>query len=241
MSTDKQIIKFETSKDITDFLDQPTLKIAEALTGVLSASLSDLKLSIGKVLQAGVKGRMLSQFGEELRDYAKKGAIKKDYLESAINQHSLCDLFAFVDEENPDEIRFNAMKSIFLASVAYDADSREEQLAYQLMRICRQLESAEIQILKAAYDVVQGRTVRELAGAVSLGEGHSATWRSIIAQQIGHNIPALVETYEPKLIQLVLITDYSRNGEITSSFNPTQTFRLNLLGMKLCQFMTKFK
>ena len=42
------------------------------------------------------------------------------------------------------------MKSIFIASVAYDAGLREEELAYQLMRICRQLESAELQILKAA-------------------------------------------------------------------------------------------
>ena len=72
MDEKKQIIKFETSKDITDFLDQPTLKIAEALTGILSSPLSNLKLSIGKVLQAGVKGRLLSQFGGNSKLFQKR-------------------------------------------------------------------------------------------------------------------------------------------------------------------------
>ena len=43
-------------KSVMQFLKQPTLEIAEALTGILASDLKDWKLSAGKIIQSIVKG-----------------------------------------------------------------------------------------------------------------------------------------------------------------------------------------
>ena len=95
------------------FLQEPTVKIAEALTGILASDFKDWKLSAGKIVQAVIKGSLLTQLGREIEKYQEEGKIKEDYLESDIDRASFKELLEFIDEEVPDEIRFKAIKSIF--------------------------------------------------------------------------------------------------------------------------------
>ncbi len=234
----KEKIKFDDVKGVTQFLQQSTAKIAEALTGVLSSDLKDWKLSAGKIVQSVIKGNLLTQLGRELTKYREEGKIKEDYLESDFNRASLKELLRFIDEEAPDEIRFKAMKSIFLSSLGQD----DEVLAYELLLICKKLSSMEIMILSVNYNVVKG-----VAKPTATGITHSATqikyWAQIIAEQIGHNLSEIVLQYEDHLIELKLISDRHypiERTRVTENFDATPFFRLTPLGYKLCEFITRY-
>lgn len=233
-----EMIKLNDIRGVMEFLKQPTIKIAEALTGILASDAKDWKLSAGKIIQAAIKGNLLTQLGREMERYREEGKIKEDYLESDIKRASFKELLKFIDEEVPDEIRFRAMKSIFFSSVGGD----EESLAYELMQICKQLSSGEILILKAAYDIVNSRLAPNMPGVQHItGDRHQ--WFSLIAQQIGHGLPSLVERHEAHLMELKLITKISiaYGTTDTSMIEPSQHFRLTPLGVRLCEFMTKYE
>jgi len=214
------------------FLQQPTVKIAEVLTGILASDVKDYKLSAGQIVQASIKGRLLTQLGKELQKYKNKGEIKEDYFENDKNRMSFYELLKFIDEDVPDEERFKAMKSIFLVSISKDAKEEDEELAYEIMQICKKLSSGDLIILKAIYDMVQENKHNN-------GQRGAKDWLDIIAQQIGHSIPLLVEMHEEKLMKLKLISERIYSDK--SAFEKTKYFRLTELGYKLCEFISKYK
>ena len=238
MKKDKGLIKIDSIKSIAEFLQQPTLKIAEALTGILSSDLRVIKLSAGRLVQASIKFKLFTQLGKELKEYIEKGKIKENYYATNKNQASLCELLKFIDEEIPDEERFKAMKSIFFTSVSRNVHEKDEELAYELMQICKKLTSGEILVLKAVYDIINDRFAPDMA-SFDLETESASTWLDIIASQIGHNMSSLIEMHEQKLIGLKLITDrvYSDRSGISN----TPHFRLTQLGYKLCEFITKYE
>jgi len=68
---------------------------------------------------------------------------------------------------------------------------------------------------------------------------HSAAeWLHLISEQIGHNIPSLVEVYEENLERLSLIT--ARPHSDRSGIGKSAYFRLTELGYKLCEFINKY-
>lgn len=234
-----KIMKLDDIKSVMQFLQQPTVKIAEALTGILASDFKDWKLSAGKIVQATIKGSLLTQLGSEIKKYREEGKIKEDYLESDLNRASLKELLKFIDEETPDEIRFKAMKSIFLSSLG----KGDEALAHELLQICKKLSSMEIMILSTNYNVVKGAAKPRTPGiewGANKGIGY---WAQVISEQIGHNLPEIILQYEDNLIELKLISDRDRpdTTRIASNFIPTSYFRLTPLGYKLCEFITKYE
>ena len=232
MSENKKLIEIDNEKSIMNFLQQPTVKIAEVLTGVLSSGMSDHKLSAGQLLQALIKGKLFTQLGRELQKYKNKGEIKEDYFKSDKNRMSFYELLKFIDEDVPDEERFRAMKSIFLKSISKDAKEEDEEMAYEIMQICKKLSSGELIVLRTAYNMVQKNEHNN-------GLGGAKDWLDIIAQQIGHSIPSLVEVHEEKLMKLKLVS--GRTYSDKSGFERTKYFRLTELGYKLCEFISKYK
>lgn len=227
------IIKLDDSSKLVDLIKNPA-KIAEALTGILASDKSDLILSAGKIIQATLKFKLLKQLGRELDGYVEEGKIKEDYFASSNNQASLSELLKFIDEEVPDEDRFNAMKAIFMKSVRVDAGAKEELLAYEYMLICKQLSSSEISILKANLEIVTGKWVATIPPD-SLGNANRDLWFANVARQIGHEIPSLVERHEEHLMSLKLIsgTAYSDRSAILK----TPYYRLTELGKRFCEYV----
>jgi len=238
MKKDKGLIKIDSIKSIAEFLQQPTLKIAEALTGILSSDLRVIKLSAGRLVQASIKFKLFTQLGKELKEYIEKGKIKENYYATNKNQASLCELLKFIDEEIPDEERFKAMKSIFFTLISRDTREKDEELAYELMQICKKLTSGEILVLKAVYDIINDRFAPNMP-SFDLETESASTWLDIIASQIGHNMSSLIEMHEQKLIGLKLITDRVHSDR--SGISNAPHFRLTQLGYKLCEFITKYK
>ena len=232
MSENKELINLDSEKSVMKFLQQPTVKIAEVLTGILASDMKDYKLSAGQIVQASIKGRCLTQLGKELEEYREKGKIKEDFFESDKNRMSLYELLSFIDNDVPDEERFRAMKSIFLSSVSKDAKKEDEEMAYEIMQICKRLSSGDLIILKAVYNLVQKNEHNNGLGGVK-------DWLDIIAQKIGHSISSLVEVHEERLMKLKLIGD--RRYSDKSGFMKTKYFRLTELGYKLCEFISKYK
>ena len=54
------------------------------------------------------------------------GEIKKDYFATNKKQTSLCELLKFIDEDVPDEERFQAMKSLFFISISKGTSEKDE-------------------------------------------------------------------------------------------------------------------
>lgn len=237
MDEEKGLINIDDTQSIVKFLKAPAIKVAEALTGMLASDKSELKLSAGRLVQASIKYKFLTQLGEEIKKYIEKGKIKEDYFVTHKEQASLCELLEFIDEDVPDEELFRAMKSIFLTFISVETEKENKELSYELLKICRKLTSGELLVLKAAYDIANEKTTVTLPRKIE-EFSNVADWLKIISQHLGHNLPSLVEIYEKNLSELKLITD--RVYSDRSGFGNSKFFRLTTLGLKLCEFITKY-
>lgn len=237
MEENKVLIDFGNIKSVVEFLKMPSLKIAECLTGLLASDASELKLSTGRLVQASIKHKLLTQLGEEIKKYREKGQIKEDYFATYKEQASLLELLKFIDEDIPDEERFKAMKSIFLYSITNDISSEDKELSYELLKICKKINSGELLVLKVCYDIVNKKPATIIYKNIE--DYHNVSeWLSIISKQLGHNLSSLVEIYENNLTELKLITD--RIYPDRSGFGKSKYFRLTTLGLKLCEFITRY-
>jgi hypothetical protein len=217
--------------------------MAEAITGILASDQTSWKLSAGKLVQAAIKGKLLTQLGRELEGYRAAGKIKEDYFATHKNQASLYELLKFLDEEVPDEELFAAVKSIFFSGIRNAAESYDEALAYEFLQTGKKLSGTEILILKANYEIAQGK----LAGPVGTPVGHipgiidRQTWRVIITKQMGYgNLDSIVGKYEEHLEDLGLISRRHDIDRARNDFHPTQKFRLTEMGYKFCEFITNY-
>ncbi len=229
----KQDSLLRNPKVLKEFLEQPTIKIAEAITGALSAGKSGLFTAGGRIVQAAIKGNLVTQFGREITRLIEEGKIKEDYANKKYGFQSLADLLDFIDSEAPDEDRFTAVKAMFFGLNSVDVkDSGEELLRYQLFKITLTLTSTQILILKISNDWV----MKKEGLSVSLGSG-AAEWVSKMSQALGHNIESLVEIDEKVLIEKKLISP--RKFSDGSGIIGTDA-RLTSLGMILCQNLLKY-
>ena len=80
MKKGMELIKFDDPKNLVEFLQQPAIKIAEFITGILVSETKDWKLSAGHLVQASIKWKLFSQLGKELKAYIEKGKIKENFL-----------------------------------------------------------------------------------------------------------------------------------------------------------------
>jgi len=224
------IPNFRNPQELLKFLQQPTIALAEFLTGVLSSDLSDYKFSAGRLIQAAVKGKILTQLGEELKQYRDEGKIKKDYFATSKSRATLLELLQFIDSDIPDEEIIKALKSIFLNMVAIDADDRREQIGYQLFQLCKKLTSMDILILKACYEIYQENNP-QYHGVHNYDE-----WVTKVSKRIGYDLPELVGASDDKLVNLGLLS--RRTHPDKSGVRKGREFRLTTLSLKLCEHIT---
>ncbi len=231
-----EVIKIDDKENVLAFINDP-VKLGEILTGILASEKKEWLLSAGKVFQASLKFKLLTQLGRELKEYREKGKIKEDYFATNNNQASFNDLLSFIDEEVPDEERMKAMKSIFLSSISTDVTEEDEKLAYEFMQICKKLSSGDILVLKANFELVTGKARHGITVDPNFS-GSADGWLDVIAKQIGHNLPNLVEAYEENLMNLKLVS--KRVYGDLSGYRATPHFRLTTFGYKLCEFITRY-
>lgn len=232
----KKLAKFNDRDEINKFLEQPIQAITETMAGILELGKSDLVLATGRVIEAGFKREFLRQLGKEIKEFREKGKIKNNCFESENARISFSELLKFIDEA-PDKVRFLAMKSIFLRAISKDAIEADELWSHRLMSLCKQLTSGETILLKAIYDVANNDLN---SGVYHNPNDHGAEeWLKNMAKQIGHNNSELIELDEQKLIKLKLVSD--RIYPTSNGVHPGNGNRLTPLGLKLCEFITKYE
>jgi hypothetical protein len=226
-----EIVPFRDPQALADFLNQPLLKIAEALTGLLSMGRSDAVLATGRIAQAALRGKILTQLGREIRQLVEKGKIKEDYASTKYGYKSLVELLEFIDSEVPDEDRYEAVRTMFEAINSVDAKEGEEILNYELLQISKKLTASQLLTLKAAFDVYK----------LKLFEGRAMVaatdWLRQVADRVGHKSVGLAEQDESVLISNGLVTGRvhpDRSGIIATNG------RLTDLAIAFCQRMVKY-
>lgn len=232
------LLRLENLNDVQAFLQKPTIAIAEFLTGVLANSgivPASYSLSAGRLVQATVKGRLLSQLGKEIEKYRGEGKIKEDYFATNKNQAILLEFLQFIDSDIPDDEVFKALKSIFLSSIEVDADARKEEIAYQFLRLCKKLNSMEILILKTCYRIYKGEDTKN----VNTGITAHGDWVNTVSEKIGYGLPELIYTSDDRLVEFGLLSPRSYADK--SGIRAGQDFRLTKLSIKLCEFITKWE
>ena len=214
-------------------LKETALSLLPDLTGFLTPNtITDPKMAIANVGVA-IVSKKISQFVEEYKQ-KKKGKKIKEKLNTKEGS-SFYEILKFIDEENPDEERLKAIKSIFFYSIRKDSSEKDENLAYQFIQICKKLTSEDILILKASYDITQKERVPTVY--------YSNEWSDLLSKQIGHNIPELVLVREENLVNFRLIDqrepgeskNYKENGRLGGG---SYRFRLTKLGYSLCKYLS---
>ncbi len=231
----RKLVNILNPKDLATLLQQPSIKIAEFLSGFLASSTGDWKLSAGRIVQASIKFNLLTQLGRELQEYIKKGRIKEDYYTTDMNKASLNELLKFIDSEAPDNERFKAMKSIFFTGITKDADARKEEVAYQFLLLCKKLNSMDILIIKTCYKIYTGEDLEN----VNTGINAFGDWVNTVSEKIGYGLPELVSASDPKLAELGLLSGRTYSDQ--SGIKVGKEFRLTTLSIKLCEFITKYE
>lgn len=236
MYEDKNIINLDDPQSILSFLQAPTLKVSEFLTGMIGSEMSELRLSAGRLVQAAIKCRLYEQLGREIKYYRNKGKIKDDFFSTDKQRATLRELLEFIDNEAPDEERFKAMKSIFLKGISEDASETDEALAYELMQIGKKLESNDVIVLKAIHSLY--KKIEAEGRHDNVAKDGVAGWVSYITKHSGHNVQELVLMSEQRLIDLKIIS--GRKYPDGSGMHSIETARLTPLGIKLCEFITAY-
>jgi len=240
MEKDK-LLRLDNEMGLMEFLKEPTVKIAEALTGIFSSGVTNWKLSAGRLVQACIKGDLLTQLGREMEKYRNEGKIKEDYFASRKNRATLFELLQFLDEEIPDDDLFRALKSIFFCGISVGATNNDEVLAYEFLKTAKKLSGTEILILRASFEIAQKKFLQDVSESeLALGVDQRNMWRKVIAKQMGYeSLDSIVFKYEENLEILGLIQP--RFTEINlARFAKTPYFRLTNTGYKFCEFIMSY-
>lgn len=218
-------------KGITRFLESPGTAIAETLTGLMQSEKSLLATGgeiAGKLLQGALKGRLYEQLGSELEELRSKGAIADDPGSKKHGWNSWSELLNAIDQDVPDDDRFEALKAMFFDVNRVTASDKDGIVSYQLMKLARQLSSGELLLLKAIY---QAYRQSDLGPRNDHWENWD-TWASRINNHYGNVPQSLLRLNEKQLEQLELISGRhpTEHHRVTTENN-----RITDLGVRFCK------
>ncbi len=216
-------------RETSGILARTIVGIVEGLTGVGTSDRKDLVQSAGFILQRLRGVRLLDAFKAEWDRYREKGRIKDDY--QATEQHAEClqELLDFLDQDSPDQFRFDALKKILLVSATEEHSSRDSVLPQQYMKLVRELGSGELLVLLTTYITVA-------RGGWSSSDTSARNWQQQIADASGLKFPELVANHETKLMATNLLTPRElsdQSGVTRGTYN-----RLTEFGRQLCEFIS---
>jgi len=217
-------------EDTGKVIKKTLISLAEGITGIAATDRKDVALSVRHIFQSLRKGQFLSRFSEEWNSYRKKGRIKDDYLET--EQHRSCfqELLDFLDNDSPDEIRFEVMKKVFLVAATESKSDRNSLMPHQFLRLCREMSSGEVIVLNATYRMAKSEESPHVTGANQ--------WLDVIAKESGLCHTALVEIHEEGLMKKHLISRRLHGDRSGVADKPH--FRLTSLGLGLCDYIASY-
>lgn len=224
----KDIEKVENLSDAVTLAQQTLDGLIAVLAGLAASEKKDWALSVGHLMQRARAGHFLKGLLQEVRTYREKGEIKDDYFSTEQGMNCMQEILEFLDKDSPDEVRFNAMRTIFLKIATEKMSDRTDVIPVQLMRIARGLSSGEVLVLLASYTIF-------LSNAHKDDHGSAGAWIQLVVKEAGLAYPELVEVFERPLMDKLLLSNRTLGDR--SGIRRTEFYRLTPLGFRLCEFM----
>ena len=218
--------------DTSSLLDKTIDGMVEGLTGLVSSSRKEIVISAGHLFQHCRNVDFLNALKVEWDKLREKGKIKDDYMKTMQHKDCLGELLEALDHDNPDNVRFNLLKKIFLVSATETKSNRDSVLPSQYMQIARKLDSGEVLVLETAYRIAKEGKYNPTQDSQY---GNSL---AKIANKSGLKYKDLVEIHEQSLIKKMLFT--RRTGPEQSEAVISNHFRLTDLGWEFCKFVDAY-
>lgn len=198
--------------------------LSQALTGIAVSDRKDWALSIGYLLQRARGGQFLRALMREYEKYRDKGKIKDDYAGTEQCQATLQEILDCLDKDSPDEVRFSFLKKLFLSIATEELSNREDVIPQQYMKIARALDSGEVLVLLASYEIAKkGRDVIDFPA-----------WMHNVRDYSGLKHAELIQLFEKTLIEKKLILPSF------GSMHTAEHHRLTSLGYEMCRFIEHY-
>ncbi|HML76142.1 MAG TPA: hypothetical protein PKB02_16750 [Anaerohalosphaeraceae bacterium] len=225
--SNSNVLKNETS----DIIKETTCSITSGLAAIATSDRKDVILSASRIFQAFVKGKGLEQLQNEWDDLKKKGKIKDDYESTTQHQDCLLELLNFLDNDCPDELRFQTLKKIFLVASTETQSGRNSCLPYEYMKLCRSMSSGEILAMLTAYRLF----VEKKANSIS-DSNFEYNWVAGVTNNGGFEHRELVEMYKRKLLDKNILLGTNFQG----SMGKNSSNGLTSLGLALCRYIESY-
>lgn len=161
------MISLEDREKAMRYYQDKLLNLTEFFTGLASANRSQWFNSVGHAVQGLLAGEFLETLRNDYEKYRKAGKIKEDFRSSHLNKACFTELLRFLEQEIPDQERFDLLKKIYIVTATEDKTKRMSPLPLQFMQIARALTPGEILVLFAAFRI-GGRDVRDQDEYISL-------------------------------------------------------------------------
>jgi len=215
--------------------------LIEFLTGIAVSDKKEWALSFGYLLQRVRGGEFLKQLLAEVRKYREMGKIKDDYMSSSQCLDCLQQVLESLDKDVPDDIKFKAMKNLFLNIASEKLSSREDVLPSQLIKIFRSLSSGELLVLVSSYQAWRKGEwkARQATKGNCSNSADSSYWMTEMLSLTGLQFPELIRINESLLLNKRLLSHFVYDDG--SAFECSEYYRLTALGHKLCVFIEEQK
>ncbi len=211
-------------------------KVVPGLTGIIKTVMSgnggDLVQAASNVVQKAKKEGLLKPFLQEWEKLVSEGKVQPEFGTTEIGLSCIQELLDSLDKDLPDDLRFQAMKTLLIKAADVSSAEQEKIRIFHLMKICRQLTGAEILILNASY-----RRLLIMRKPTGISEVTSAAaWPAAVADFIENLLSeGVIEHHETSLIRKNIIGDRTHTDR--SGFANSQNFRLTKLGIELGELL----
>jgi hypothetical protein len=219
-----------------EIMKDTALSIVAGLTGLASSDKNDCVLSASRVFQGLIKGKGLQQLMDEWQALVEKGKIKEGYEKTSQHQDCFLELLRFLDNDCPDEIRFQTLKKIFLVAATETASDRESLLPYEYMKLCKSMSSGEIITMLTAYRILVDK---KHVSFTDINFDHNWTARIVSNAQFEHL--ELVEIYKNKLFEKRILVQHSEYSGRMARGEIAKDNGLTSLGLALCKYIESYE
>jgi len=226
-----EIIRLRDPEALEIFLNDPIPVISQAIIEFMSHGAVALTGRGVRIVQGALKGELFQQVAKEVKDLQEKGKIDKNFEQRKYGFQSWVELLTVIDEDTPDEDRFEAMKAMFYSANRINATDGDQILGYQLFQIAKRLSSNELLVLKATSEMSR-------KGPMRPGSGFR-DWAMDVAQQLGHNLVSLIEHAERALVDNQLLSE--RTLPDRSGIQLQDKWRLTDLGIRFCENIERYR
>ena len=209
----------------------------ELVSGFAAGGVSEWLRTVGRLLQFQRGVGYLKRLQAEVEHYKGEARIKTDYFYTDQGMTCMQELLNAIDEDSPDEVRFKTLQAILLTAASETLSTRDDPMPQQLMRIARQLSSAEVLVLSASYHRAKHPIKSE--NSSSRENGHARVWADAVLQHSGLRFVEMVLLQEEGLVQKKLLSENLFGDK--SGYRVTNHDRLTELGYHLCEFIAAFE